>query len=71
MSGLFTSLYDRGQIVYLKTDGDQCPRMVVEVSFTLGGATIYVLACCTETSRRYEAEISPTKLLEAPKGVIK
>ena len=53
--------FDFGDIVYLKTDIDQRPRVVVAFEVYTGGEMLYKLACSTITSYHYEMEISKEK----------
>lgn len=50
--------FDFGDTVYLKTDMDQKPRMVVAFEVYVGGETLYKLASGTLASYHYEMEIS-------------
>lgn len=52
--------YDVGDIVYLKTDQEQLPRMVY-CFIVYRNEIIYRLAAGTTTSEHYEFEISYTK----------
>ena len=54
---MYTSNYNLGDIVYLKTDVDQYPRIVYELCFSENGV-MYALACGTDLSRHYEVELS-------------
>lgn len=49
------------QIVYLKTDRDQNPRIVVSIQVNNGGVLLYRLCCGTHDSWHYEFEITPEK----------
>lgn len=50
--------YELEQLVFLKTDPDQYPRMVIEIGKDITGAIKYVLACGSdEPTAHYEAEI--------------
>lgn len=56
--------FARGQMVYLKTDPDQYPRMVTAIILTLNGP-MYRLRCLTEEqSEHYAAEISLTDIVD-------
>lgn len=50
-----------GQIVYLKTDKDQLPRMVTSISLVINGTFRWSLACGTEDTYHYTEEISAEK----------
>lgn len=66
MPGVFTCEYALEQIVYLRTDEDQAPRMVVSVQFYPGGAIQYRLTCGACESWHHECEISASRMLETP-----
>jgi hypothetical protein len=51
------SKFNLKQIVYLKHDLEQVPRMVTAITFDLSGIIIE-LSCGLETSRHHEAEVS-------------
>lgn len=51
--------FEKGEVVYLKTDKDQLPRMVY--GFDICGSLneiIYRLACGTQISNHYDFEIT-------------
>ncbi len=52
--------YYFGDIVYLKTDKDQCPRIVTLITLTPTGI-LYQLSQDSKTSDHYDFEISITK----------
>jgi hypothetical protein len=54
------SSYDLGEIVYLKTDQDQRPRIVIALTIRPGGiASIYYeLGCGPESSFHFDIEIT-------------
>ena len=54
---VINNIFNIGQIVYLKTDKDQIPRLVVRFSVTRE-AVLYVLAQGTGESTHYDIEIS-------------
>lgn len=56
----FTSLFSWGDYVYVATDHDQRPRMIVEVIFT-PGCVMYGLSEGTTYSKHYEIELSTEK----------
>ena len=47
-----------GQIVYLKTDIDQAPRVVIAQTLRACGSVVYTLGCGVEETGHYEVEIS-------------
>lgn len=55
----FVSEYAIGQIVYLKTDVEQLPRMVINIQFTQTSVLYKVINCTVETWH-YPIEISAT-----------
>jgi hypothetical protein len=57
---MLQSKYDLGQIVYLKTDKEQCARMVISISFRPTGV-IYELNYGSVSSWHYEIEVSDEK----------
>jgi hypothetical protein len=59
--GVFKSKYNFGDVVYLKTDPDQLPRMISDIKFSPDCHTIYFLACGTICTEHYELEISESK----------
>ena len=50
--------FDFGEMVYLKTDKDQSPRMVVCIMVYKAGELIYKLVCGTTESSHYGFELS-------------
>lgn len=52
--------FNIGDMVYLKTDPEQHPRMVIGISIKPNGFT-YILAFGSNESYHYELEISNTK----------
>jgi hypothetical protein len=65
----FESEFRLGDLVYLLTDDEQKPRMVTAVKFTIGGATVYCLACGTNETEHYPQEISKNKNIELALGL--
>lgn len=57
MSRLIENKFDFGEIVYLKTDKDQLPRIIYCMK-CYQNEIIYELACGTTVSSHYEFEIS-------------
>lgn len=55
--------FEIGQVVYLKTDTDQTPRMVTQIAISGSGGLLYRLTCGTNESFHYEIEISAEKNL--------
>ena len=60
--------YSFGDIVYLKTDPDQLPRMVVGLTVRPTGI-LYELSHGATGSDHYEIEISPTPDLNLKMGI--
>lgn len=57
MAKKINNKYDLEQLVYLRTDPEQYPRMVVCISLSLGNIISYSLTCGTEASDHFEEEI--------------
>ncbi len=55
--------YELGEIVYLKTDVDQVPRIVTAVVACPDDSILYELACGTTCSKHYDFEITYEKLV--------
>lgn len=55
------SKFDHGQMVYLKHDPDQNPRMVVSIKSFPGDMLMYDLVAGKDESTHYEMEISPER----------
>lgn len=53
--------FELRQIVYLKTDEEQLPRMVTSVEVACDMSVMYHLACGTQVSTHFGFEISPTQ----------
>jgi hypothetical protein len=53
--------YGLKQIVYLITDTDQRARMVVGIKVCMDNTLLYQLACGTDETWHYEAEMSEEK----------
>ncbi len=52
--------YELKQLVYLKTDPDQCVRIIISIHISVQGIT-YVLSCGDECSEHFAFEISKSK----------
>ena len=57
MSRLIENKFDFGEIVYLKTDKEQSPRIVFALK-VYENEILYELACGTVVSTNYEFEMS-------------
>jgi hypothetical protein len=57
MSRLIENKFDFGEVVYLKTDNAQLPRIVFALK-VYQNEILYELACDTTVSSHYEFEIS-------------
>lgn len=57
MSKLIDNKYDHGEVVYLKTDREQSPRIVFCFR-VYQNETLYELACGERVSTHYEFEIT-------------
>lgn len=55
--------FDWGQIVYLKTDCDQLPRIVTAMKIRENAPIEYGLSCVDRETFHYELEISESKNL--------
>lgn len=53
--------YDIGEIVYLRTDEDQYPRVIVSIEVYKNGEILYKICRGTESSYHYEFEMSSEK----------
>jgi hypothetical protein len=61
MSSIFTCDLELGQIVYLKTDLEELPRMITGIQFCAGGSEQYQLSCAGCFTWHYSIEISVEK----------
>lgn len=61
MALVINNKFNFGQTVYLITDKDQLPRMVVSISIRPGEIIWYGLCHGTLYSEHYEMEVSETK----------
>ncbi len=57
---LIDNKFDIGQVVYLRTDVDQVPRIVVKFEVT-SSTVLYILASGEKETTHYDIEISETK----------
>lgn len=55
--------FDIGQIVYLKTDEDQLPRIITGLTIRGNNVLVYCLSSGTSESWHYDFEISEEKVL--------
>lgn len=53
--------FDLKQIVYLKTDKEQGPRLITAIVMCADGGILYELSCCALSSRHYDFEITIEK----------
>jgi hypothetical protein len=53
--------YKLGDTVYLKTDEDQKPRIVVQITLAGNGSLFYMVACGEVQTTAYEMEMSTEK----------
>lgn len=56
----FKTKYNIGQVVYLRTDDEQLPRIIAGIIIRYSGM-IYCLACGTTETNHYDFEFSITK----------
>ena len=61
MRSYFEHHYDIGEIVYLRTDVDQNPRIVTGFIIETEQSLLYILACGSTESRHYGFEITKVK----------
>jgi hypothetical protein len=57
----YTIDFEMGQIVYLKTDGEQIGRMILGINLRPNGQVLYSLAHAERESQHYAIEISAEK----------
>lgn len=57
---LIDNKYSIGQVVFLKTDPDQLPRIVTQIKIT-SKDILYQLSICASVSDHYDYEISENK----------
>lgn len=50
--------FELGETVYLKTDTEQCPRMVITIAVRPSNALAYSLSCGTDSSIHYDFEMT-------------
>lgn len=63
MAIIVDNKFDHGEIVYLKTDREQLPRLVSCIKVYVQGEVMYELISGTLSSVHYEFEISKEKNL--------
>lgn len=68
---LIFNKFDIGQIVYLRTDEDQMPRIITEISIRHDNFLVYQLSCGTVNSFHYEMEISEEKNILSMTGDVR
>lgn len=60
---LFHTEFALGEIVYLKTDEDQLPRIIIGIEYCLSRTYLYRLSQGSKDSYHYEQEIAREKNL--------
>lgn len=55
--------YEIGDLVYLKTDAEQLPRIIISIYVYKNGELLYKTASGTQTSEHYSFELSKEKEL--------
>lgn len=55
---VISNKFSFGQIVYLKTDKDQLPRMVTKMQVNSNMSVIYELSCGTQDTWHFAIEIA-------------
>lgn len=58
-----------GELVYLLTDQEQEPRMVIAFEFTIDGGLLIKTVCGTRCCSHYRAELSKQKNIELALGI--
>ena len=58
---IFETQFNFGQIVYLKTDKEQLPRMITKIQFMRSGSSLSELSCGATSSWHYDYEIDVEK----------
>ena len=53
-----STIYNHGDIVYLRTDLDQKPRIVVAITIKINNVAYYELGCGAESSFHFDIEMS-------------
>jgi hypothetical protein len=50
--------FSLGDIIYLRTDPYQMPRLIVSIEMNISNGLLYKVVCGTELSMHYEEELS-------------
>lgn len=61
MAMVINNKFDHGQMVYLKTDVDQNPRLVIAIKIYKAGEYMYEVICGTIASLHYDFELTTEK----------
>jgi hypothetical protein len=61
---MIDNTYDFGEVIYLITDRDQLPRIVVGIFVYKDAEIMYKVNCGTQASEHYAFEMSPTKIMD-------
>ena len=61
--------YNLGQMVYLYTDPDQLPRMIIGIKIDISRSLLYKICCGTSETWHFEAEISSNKNIDIALGI--
>lgn len=64
------SKFDIGQIVYLRTDSEQSPRMVTKIGYSPNGLISYQLACGVDDTCHFELEMSEVRSFATVQSVM-
>ncbi len=59
----YVAEFELGDIVYLKTDTENSPRTVTEITFSIDGGTRYSVVQSTRESTHYALELSKERNL--------
>lgn len=61
MMMLIETTFEIGQTVYLKTDKEQCPRIVTSIKIFTNNSIAYFLSCGLIDSSHYDIEMTAEK----------
>lgn len=61
MAMIINNTFDHGDVVYLKTDVEQHPGIIIAIKIYKGGEYLYEVIRGTVTSLHYDFEISKEK----------
>lgn len=67
--GKFETDINLGELVYLVTDQEQIPRLVIAIEFSIDGGQIIKTVCGTTCTDHYRAELTRQKNIEFALGI--